>query len=218
MPAKKKTTAKKEIGHASHTQDSKEKGLPGVFGRKLKVAFIGAGSTFTPRVLNDILKTPGQQGGTFALVDTDEVRLKLGARLVRKLVRETEGPKWKVIASTDRREVLSDCDYIINCIEVSGSACVEMDNDIPLKYGVDQCIGDTIGPGGLFKSLRTIPAWVKILQDDEKLAPKAIVLNYTNPMAMMCTAAAQVTSLPVVGLCHSVQGTSHLLSKYAKVP
>ncbi len=218
MPAKKKTTAKKVIGHASHTQDSKDKGLPGSFSRKLKITFIGAGSTFTPRVLNDILKTPGQQGGTFALVDIDETRLKLSARLVRKLVRETGGPKWNVIASTDRREVLADTDYIINCIEVSGAACVEMDNDIPLKYGVDQCIGDTIGPGGLFKSLRTIPAWVKILQDAEKLAPKAIVLNYTNPMAMMCTAAAQVTSLQVVGLCHSVQGTSHLLSRYAKVP
>jgi len=212
------TKKKKAAGHAAHTQSSTEKGLQGSFTRKINVAFIGAGSFFTPRVLDDILKIPGQKGGTFALVDIDEKRLKLSARLVRRLVRDYGGPKWKVVASTDRREVLSDSDYIVNCIEVSGAACVEMDNDIPLKYGVDQCIGDTIGPGGLFKALRTIPAWVDILRDAEKLAPEAMVLNYTNPMAMMCTAAAQVTSLPVVGLCHSVQGTSNLLAKRAGVP
>ena len=213
----KKNTAP-TAGHAAHTQDALEKGLPGTFSRKIKIAFIGAGSFFTPRVLNDILKTPGHQGGTFALVDVDEKRLKLSARLVRRLVRDSGGPKWKVIASTDRREVLKDTDYIINCIEVSGPACVEMDNDIPLKYGVDQCIGDTIGPGGLFKALRTIPAWVDILRDAEKLAPRAMVLNYTNPMAMMCAAAADVSDLPVVGLCHSVQGTGNLLAKRAGVP
>lgn len=216
MPAKKKKP--EAAGHADHTRDASERGLPGSFTRKIKISFIGAGSFFTPRVLNDILKTPGQRGGTFALVDTDETRLKLSARLVRKLLRQIGGPKWKVVSSTDRKEVIGDSDYIINCIEVSGAACVEMDNDIPLKYGVDQCIGDTIGPGGLFKALRTIPAWVDILRDCEKLAPRAIVLNYTNPMAMLCTAAAKVCSLPVVGLCHSVQGTSHLLAKRAGVP
>jgi len=207
---------KQEIaGHAAHTQDASERGMPGVFPRKIKVAFMGAGSFFTPRVLNDILKTPGQQGGTFALVDVDEVRLKLALRLVRKLVK---GSAWKVIASTNRREVLADSDYVINCIEVSGAACVEMDNDIPLKYGVDQCIGDTIGPGGLFKALRTVPAFLEILRDCEELCPKTIVLNYTNPMSMLCTAAGRVSSMPVVGLCHSVQGTSHLLARYAGIP
>jgi alpha-galactosidase len=208
----------KASGHAAHSQNAVEKGLPGSFHRKIKVAFIGAGSFFCPRILCDILTTPGQQGGTFAMIDTDEARLKLSVRLTRKLVRQIGGPSWKVIASTDLKEVIADTDYIINSIEVSGPACVEMDNDIPLEYGVDQCIGDTIGPGGLFKSLRTIPAWVEILRTAEKLAPNAMVLNYTNPMAMMCTAAARVTSLPVVGLCHSVQGTSNLLAKRAGVP
>lgn len=189
-----------------------------MFSRKIKVAFIGAGSFFTPRVLSDILQTPGQQGGTFALVDTDATRLKLGVRLVKQLLKESGGPKWKVEASTDRTEVLKGSDYVISCIEVSGAACVEMDNDIPLKYGIDQCIGDTIGPGGLFKALRTIPAWVDILRDIERLAPQAIVMNYTNPMAMLCTAAARVTTLPVVGLCHSVQGTSKQLAGWAEIP
>lgn len=213
MSAKKEKS--KNEGHASHTQDAAQQGLPGKFSRKIKVTFMGAGSFFTPRVLNDILKTPGEMGGTFALVDVDEHRLKLTTRMIRQLVK---GTGWKVVASTDRREVLSGTDYVINCIEVSGAACVESDNDIPLKYGVDQCIGDTIGPGGLFKSLRTIPAFLGILRDVEDLCPQALVLNYTNPMSMLCTAAGRVSPIPVVGLCHSVQGTSNLLAKYAGVP
>jgi alpha-galactosidase len=87
-----------------------------------------------------------------------------------------------------------------------------------LKYGVDQCIGDTIGPGGLFKALRTIPVWLQVLDDCADLCPDALVLNYTNPMAMMCLAAARTSALHVVGLCHSVQGTSQLLADYAGVP
>lgn len=204
-----------DTGHAAHSQDADERGMPGVFFRKIKVAFMGAGSFFTPRVLNDILKIPGQKGGTFVLVDVDEARLQLAARKARMLVK---GKGWKVVATTNRRKVLADCDYVINCIEVSGAACVEMDNDIPLKYGVDQCIGDTIGPGGLFKALRTVPAFLEILRDCEDLCPGAIVLNYTNPMSILCTAAGRSSSLPVVGLCHSVQGTSHLLARYAGVP
>ena len=215
---KSKASKNKPEGHAAHTQDAAAKGLPGVFTRPIKVTFLGAGSWFTPRVLCDIAKTSGQRGGTFALVDIDVGRLALAVKMMKKMLAAVGGPAWKLVASTDRRAVLKDSDYVINCIEVSGAACVELDNDIPLKYGVDQCIGDTIGPGGLFKGLRTIPAWVGILRDCEKLCPRAIVLNYTNPMAMMCTAAARVTDLPVVGLCHSVQGTSHLLARYAGVP
>jgi alpha-galactosidase len=121
------------------------------------------------------------------------------------------------VASTDRRQVLLGSDYLINCIEVSGVECVRFDNDIPAKYGVDQCIGDTIGPGGLFKALRTAPAFLEILRDVERYCPQAMVLNYTNPMNMLCLAAGRTSSVPVVGLCHSVQGTSHLLAKRAGV-
>jgi alpha-galactosidase len=217
-PAKKTKTTSKSQGHAAHTQNSRDHSLPGEFRRPIKVTFIGAGSTFTPRVLFDILKTPGNQGGTFALVDVDEKRLNLSARLLRKICKAHRGPAWKIVTSTDRKKVLKGTDYIINCIEVSGADCVEMDNDIPLKYGVDQCIGDTIGPGGLFKGLRTIPVFLEILKDCEKLCPNVQVLNYTNPMAMMCTAAARSSFIPVVGLCHSVQGTSHLLANYADIP
>jgi alpha-galactosidase len=125
---------------------------------------------------------------------------------------------WTVCASRQRRDVLAGADYVINSIEVSGIACVRFDNDLPLKYGVDQCIGDTIGPGGLFKGLRTIPVWLDILADCEALCPDALVLNYTNPMSMLCLAAARASSMKVVGLCHSVQGTSHLLARRAGVP
>ncbi len=218
---KKKTTAKKKLsnaGHAAHTQDASSRGLPGEFQRQIKVTFMGAGSFFTPRILHDIVLTPGNKGGTFALVDLDETRLNLSARMLRKLIKDAGGPTWKVITSTKRREVMKDSDYIINCIEVNGPQCVEFENDIPKKYGVDQCIGDTIGPGGLFKGLRTIPAFLEILKDCEKLCPKVQVLNYTNPMAMMVTAAGRVSDIPVVGLCHSVQGTSNLIAGYADIP
>ena len=137
-PAKKTTKTKENQGHAAHTQNSSDAAMPGEFRRPIKVTFIGAGSTFTPRVLFDILSTPGNQGGTFALVDIDQKRLNLSARLLRKVIKEHGGPKWTVVTSTDRKKVLKNTDYIINCIEVSGADCVALDNDIPLKYGVDQ--------------------------------------------------------------------------------
>ncbi len=206
-------------GHVAHTKDSEERGLPGPMRKPIKVTMMGAGSGFTPRLTSDILSIPGNQGGTIALVDIDANRLDTMHRLIGKLIAQKGVEhKWKVIASTDRTEVLADSDYLTNCIEVSGLGCVRFDNDIPAKYGVDQCIGDTIGPGGLFKSLRTIPVWIDVLKDAERLCPNVVVLNYTNPMSMMCLAAFRATSLPIVGLCHSVQGTSHLLAGRAGVP
>lgn len=205
-------------GHAAHTQDAAATGLPGTLTRTIKLTFLGAGSFFTPRLVNDLVRIPGEQGGTLALVDIDARRLAVSARLVRRLLAELGKTNWKVEASTNRRELLGGSDYVVNCIEVSGLACVKWDNDIPLQYGVDQCIGDTIGPGGLFKALRTIPVWLEVLKDCERLCPEALVLNYTNPMAMLCTAAARTSSMRVIGLCHSVQHTSDLLARYAGIP
>ena len=206
-------------GHAAHTQDAETRGLPGGFSRPIKVTMMGAGSGFTPRLTNDILRSPGEAGGTIALVDIDAARLSTMKKLIENLIAKLgKSDRWKVIASTDRTEVMGDSDYLTNCIEVSGLACVRHDNDIPKKYGIDQCIGDTIGPGGLFKSLRTIPVWLDVLKDAERLCPNALVLNYTNPMSMMCLAAHRASSMPVVGLCHSVQGTSDLLARRAGVP
>jgi alpha-galactosidase len=99
-------------------------------------------------------------------VDIDAERLRTMDRLVRKIAaRLGQAGRWKVEAFRDRRRALRGSDYVVNCIEVSGLACVRHDYDIPARYGVDQCIGDTIGPGGLFKALRTIPVWLQVLRD-----------------------------------------------------
>ena len=185
--------------------------------RPLKITVLGAGSNFTARLLNDIFRIPGDPGGVVALVDIDRRRLSAMRRVIEKLLAHLGKENWKVVASTDRKKVLKGTHYLVNCIEVSGTACVRFDNDIPARYGVDQCIGDTIGPGGLFKALRTIPVWLEILRDAEKLCPDALVLNYTNPMNMMCLAAARTSSMRVVGLCHSVQGTSRVLARRAGI-
>ena len=150
---------------------------------------------FTPELAKDLFLIPDHAGGTIALVDIDEARLATMTKVVELLAAELGvADRWTVAASADRCEVLPGTDYVVNCIEVSGVDCVGHDNDIPARYGVDQCIGDTVGPGGVFKGLRTIPVWLEVLADVERLAPQAIVLNYTNPMSMMCLAAARTSA------------------------
>jgi alpha-galactosidase len=207
-------------GHDAHTQAAdRQQGLPGAFTRPINLTFLGAGSGFCPKLCRDVLLIPGNDRGEIRLVDIDTERLGTMQKLIEKLIKDLgKDAGWSVRASTDRRELLPGTTYAVCCVEVSGTDCVAWDNDIPLKYGVDQCIGDTIGPGGLFKGFRTVPVFLDILRDMEQLCPDAIMLNYTNPMNMMCLAAGRATSIPVVGLCHSVQGTSHLLAKYADVP
>ena len=184
----------------------------------MKVAIIGAGSAvFATELMTDILSTPALERGTFALVDIDPERLELAHRMAEFLIQKS-GRAWEVEASTDRARVLAGSDYVINTIEVAGLANVRHDYDIPLKYGVDQCIGDTIGPGGLFKALRTLPAWLAILADVERLAPRALVMNYTNPMSLTVLAGVRASSLPIVGLCHSIQHTSQQLAEYLDIP
>jgi len=183
----------------------------------MKIILLGAGSFFTRRLVTDIMLIPEFDGGELVLVDIDEQRLDLAFRLVQKVAVQI-GKRWKISATSDRREALTDSDYIINFIEVSGLQTVRSDNDIPLKYGISQCIGDTIGPGGIFKALRTIPAWLEILADIEALAPDALIMNYTNPMSMIMLATVRRTEMPIIGLCHSVQLTSEALANYAGVP
>jgi alpha-galactosidase len=187
-------------------------------GRPIKVAILGAGSTvFSRQLMTDLLCTPGLEQGTFALVDIDAGRLDLARRIAATLI-ERSGRQWTVEATTERSQVLPGCDYVISAIEVAGLRNVGPDYEIPLKYGVDQCIGDTIGPGGVFKMLRTGPVWLAILRDVEALCPGALVMNYTNPMSALTLLALRATSLQVVGLCHSVQGTSRQLAGYLDVP
>jgi alpha-galactosidase len=179
-----------------------------------KISIIGAGSTvFATRLMTDILVTPALQSGTFALVDIDPERLELAHEMAQFLI-NCSGRNWTVEASTERKDVIAGSDYVINTIEVAGLANVRHDYEIPLKYGVDQCIGDTIGPGGLFKALRTLPAWIEILEDVEYLAQRALVMNYTNPMSLTVLAGLRSSNLAIVGLCHSIQSTSRMLAHY----
>jgi alpha-galactosidase len=216
---------------AGHGVDNQEEGADGIemevrdeslsllpVARPIKVAILGAGSTvFARQLMTDLLCAPGLEQGTISLVDIDGERLELAHRLGEKLVSRS-GRDWEVQATTDRLEVLNGCDYVINTIEVAGLRNVRPDYEIPLKYGVDQCIGDTIGPGGIFKMLRTGPTWLEILRDLERHCPQAVVMNYTNPMSALTLLALRATRLAVVGLCHSVQGTAHRLATYLDVP
>ena len=183
-----------------------------------KVTLIGAGSAvFARQLMTDVLAVDGLDDGTFALADIDAGRLELARQIADRLV-ELSGKRWKVEASTERLDLLPGSDYVINSIEVAGLANVRFDYDIPKRYGVDQCIGDTIGPGGIFKALRTGPAWLDIISDVQRIAPHAVVLNYTNPMSILTLAALRTTDLQLVGLCHSVQGTSRQLAEYLGIP
>jgi alpha-galactosidase len=182
-----------------------------------KIAIIGAGSFFTQHIAVDILNIDGIDGGEFALVDVDPDRLKIAHQLVEKVI-ELKGKSFKVTSSVNRREVIGGSRFVINQIEVAGLKTVKNDFEIPLKYGVKQCIGDTMGPGGLFKILRTVPAWLEIVRDVEDLCPDATILNYTNPMSAVTLSTVKTSSLPVVGLCHSIQNTSRQLTEYLELP
>ena len=208
----------KETGHFSHSGLADNLGIVDEVTRPLKIAFMGAGSGFYRRLLVDILNIPGAENGVMAICDVDTERLELAEQLGRKILEQFGKTGWTLEASTDRRKILPGADYVVSCVEVSGTACVGFDNDIPMKFGVDQCIGDTLGPGGLMKALRTVPVWLDILADIEELCPDAVVLNYTNPMSIMCLSSAMASPAKVLGLCHSVQGSSHGLAKYADVP
>ena len=183
-----------------------------------KIAMIGAGSViFTKTLMNDIMATPDLQGSEFALMDPAKGRLLKMEAFAKDVVRENKLPT-KVWATTDRRKALDGADYVVIMIQVGGMDAFQADWEIPLKYGVDQCIGDSLGPGGIFRALRTIPALVSIANDMKKLCPNALMLNYANPMAANCWALGTVPGLQFVGLCHGVQTTMDLIAGYVGVP
>ena len=183
-----------------------------------KIALIGAGSVvFTRNLCNDILLTPALQDCTIALMDVDAERLDRSRKLVQAII-DRRGLKAQVEATTDRREAVRDARFVITTFQIGGMDAIEMDIQIPRKYGVEQCVGDTLGPGGVFRGLRTIPILLELCDDLDELAPDALLLNYVNPMAINCWAVAEATGRPHVGLCHSVQGTSAMLARWIDVP
>ena len=181
-----------------------------------KIALIGAGSTiFAQRLIGDILLSPELAGDTqIALHDIDEDRL-CTSEIVTKRIAEKLGLNTLVFSSTDRRKVLAGTDYVIFMMQVGGyKPSTVIDFEIPKKYGLRQTIADTLGVGGIMRALRTIPVIRDILRDMEEVCSSAILLNYVNPMAMLCMAINQISpGIKMVGLCHSVQGTAEQLAK-----
>ncbi|MHB0999546.1 MAG: alpha-galactosidase [Armatimonadota bacterium] len=183
-----------------------------------KIAFIGAGSFgFTRNLVRDILTFPAFADCTIALMDIDEERLGFIKTAVERIIEAGNYPA-KVTATTDRAEALKDADGVLCTILQGGVQVFRSDIEIPKKYGVDINIGDTRGPSGIFRALRTIPVMVDICRDMERYCPDATLLNYTNPMAMLCRAMQSETSAKLTGLCHSVQGTAEMLAKWIGAP
>ncbi|MCX7011110.1 MAG: alpha-galactosidase [Candidatus Sumerlaeota bacterium] len=183
-----------------------------------RIAFIGAGSLgFTRGLVRDILTFPLMRDATLALMDVNKERLDFARRAVQAIVDKGQYPA-KVIATMDRKEALKGADAVLCTILAGGVEVWRHDIEIPKKHGVDIIVGDTRGVAGIFRALRTIPVMVDICRDMERLCPDAILLNYTNPMAMLCRAMQRTSSIRVTGLCHSVQGTARMLAKWIGAP
>jgi alpha-galactosidase len=178
-----------------------------------EIAIIGAGSrVFAEAMVRDTLSFPALHDSTFRLMDIDAEPLGYMETIARKMI-DHAGHSATVVATTDRREALDGADFVVVAVLVGGREPLAWDIDIPLKHGVDQCIGDTMGPGGIFRAMRTIPVMVEIAEDMEDLCPDALMLNYTNPMSMLCEAVRDETGTRVVGLCHSVQAAHRELAR-----
>jgi alpha-galactosidase len=136
---------------------------------------------------------------------------------VERVVKENKVPA-RITSTIDREVALTGADYVIVMIQVGGLDAFGRDYEIPLKYGVDQCIGDSLGPGGVLRALRTIPVLVDIVNDMARLCPQALLLNYANPMGAVCSALARTAKVQFIGLCHGVQTTLDLISRYVEVP
>ena len=178
------------------------------------MTLIGAGShSFSLTLTGDLLTYPELEGMTLSLMDIDEERLASTARIVKRVV-EQNGFNAEVQVTTDRKEALRDADYVITSIRSGGMEATRLDLEIPAKYGIEQGVGDTLGPGGVFYGLKNASALLEIARDAEELSRDAMLINYTNPMAIVSWAVLDGTRLRYVGLCHSVPGTARELASY----
>jgi alpha-galactosidase len=184
-----------------------------------KIAIIGAGSiTFTRRLVMDIMTVPELQDTSFSFMDISEEYLERVTKLMRKIL-EDNGITSKIEPTLNQREAISGADYVISVARVGGLDAFAKDIEIPLKYGVDQCVGDTLGPGGVFYALRTIPVLLDIASDMRELAaPDALFLNYSNPMAMNCWAVRRAGGVRIIGLCHGVQNGHQEIAEALQLP
>lgn len=181
-----------------------------------KITFLGAGSTiFAKNVLGDCMLTEALRDFEIALYDIDEKRLDGSYNMLSTINKTLNKSRANINKYKDRKEALRGAKYIVNAIQVGGyDPCTITDFEVPKKYGLRQTIGDTVGIGGIFRGLRTIPVMLDFAKDIEEVCPDALLLNYTNPMSMITLAMIKGTKVKTVGLCHSVQTcASDLLSK-----
>jgi alpha-galactosidase len=184
-----------------------------------RIVFIGAGSVeFTKNLLGDILTFPELAASEIVLHDIDPERLEAGAAIAQ-WTNTAVGGAARISSTLDRRAAIEGADYVINMVQVGGHEATLLDFELPLSHGLRQTIGDTLGIGGIFRALRTIPVMLGIARDMAEGSPDAWLLNYTNPMAMLCWAVYEGSPIDrVVGLCHSVQGTTRRLAELVGVP
>jgi len=183
-----------------------------------KIAFIGAGSLeFTFELVRDILTFPLLEDATLALMDINPERLAWAKQGVEKIVAAGNYPA-RIEATLDRAEALQGADVVLTTILAGSTEVWRHDIEIPKKYGVDINVGDTRGPSGIFRFLRTINPMMEIVRDMERYCPDAVLLNYTNPMAMLVSAIQKQSDITVTGLCHSVQGTAMMLARWIGAP
>jgi alpha-galactosidase len=183
-----------------------------------KIAFVGAGSLgFTRTLVIDMMSYEDLAASTISLIDIDAERLDYARRAVERIMEVGKYPA-KVEATTDRAAGLKDADIVIITILAHGVEGFRPEIEIPMEYGVDFNVGDSYGTAAVFRALRTIPPMLDIARDVEKHAPNAYILNYTNPMVMLCQALFRETDVRLVGLCHSVQGLAAKLASWIDVP
>ena len=183
----------------------------------VKIAIIGAGSiVFCKTLMLDIFATPGLGEVEFSLMAPSTRRTTYVEEYMNRVIAENNIAA-KVGITTDRREALKGADYVIATLQVGGTAAFEVDYQIPMNYGVDQCIGDTLGPGGVFRAIRHIPVMNSLAADMLEICPDALLLNYVNPNAIICWALGE-TGVKYVGLCHGVQTTLDLIAGYTDTP
>ncbi|HNW85850.1 MAG TPA: alpha-glucosidase/alpha-galactosidase [Candidatus Limiplasma sp.] len=187
-----------------------------------KITFLGAGSTvFAKNVLGDCMLTPALAESKIALYDIDGNRLTESAMMLETINRN-HGGKARIeryLGVENRKLALANANYVVNAIQVGGyDPCTIADFEIPKKYGLRQTIGDTLGIGGIFRALRTIPVMLDIARDMEAVCPDAWLLNYTNPMAILTGAMLRMTRIRTVGLCHSVQVCCSTLLEGLQMP
>ena len=188
-----------------------------------KITFIGAGSTvFAKNVLGDSMLTPSLCESEIALYDIDAERLRDSELMLMAINNNVNAGKARIktyLGVENRKEALKGAKYVINSIQVGGyKPCTVTDLDLPKKYGLQQTIGDTLGIGGIFRTLRTLPVMMDFARDIEEVCPEAWFLNYVNPMAMLTGALQRFTGVKTVGLCHSVQGCARGLLRSVGLP